>query len=356
MQDASIMRNTNDLPEWANELEHRPEVFPHQLDLINDNLLLVELSAAETNAASFLDQRVLKQGTRGAWVAWPLIAELFEKVPDNKPPGFIFHVGHCGSTLLSRLLQQIDETRSLREPLPLRTLAQDVADAEEGRSFLSRQEQSRRLRLLSKMWCRGAEHTVIKATSICTDLLALIHADDAMARTVFVFNRAETHIATLLAGQNAVVDLRGFAQLRLQRLQQKTDLKIPLHQMTPGQLAALSWLSEAVSATQSLASYPEQICVLEFDAFLGKPTESLASLSNFLGIPADRQAIEKAINSDVLQTYSKAPEHQYNAQTRQAILADSRSRFAIEIKEALSWLDDLAGRSGLISASVQKFG
>tara|TARA_R110002049_G_scaffold23726_3_gene84097 strand:+ start:6415 stop:7467 length:1053 start_codon:yes stop_codon:yes gene_type:complete len=349
------MTDTISLPAWANELEHRPEVFPHQLDLVNDNLLLVELSAAQVSAASFLDQRVLQQGTRGTWVSWQMIAEKFEKVEANRPPNFIFHVGHCGSTLVSRLLQQMDKTTSLREPLPLRVLAQDVADAQEGRSFLSPQEHAVRLQVLSKMWCRGAEQTVVKATSICTDLLPVIHGDDSVAKSVFVYNRAETHIATLLAGENAVVDLRGFAKLRLQRLQQKTSLKIPLHQMTVGQLAALSWLSETISATRSLETYPGQIMALEFEAFLREPGDSLRRIVDFLGIAADRGAIEKAVNSDVLQTYSKAPEHKYNAQTRSAILADSRTKFAKEIGEARAWLDDLAGRSELVAASLQKF-
>ena len=211
--------STENSPEaWVDRLEQRPEIFPHQLDLIGDKLLLVELSAAEVSAASFLDQRVIKQTTKGAWVSWQTIVEIFDKAPEAKPASFIFHVGHCGSTLLSRLLQFAKDTQSLREPLPLRTLAQDLADAGDGRSFLTREALFERLQVLSKMWSRGADHTVIKATSICTDLLPCIHSIEPGAKSIFVYNRAETHIATLLAGENAMMDLRGFAQLRLQRL------------------------------------------------------------------------------------------------------------------------------------------
>lgn len=349
------MNATDSIAAWTGGLEQRPEVFPHQLDLINDNLLLVELSAAEVRAASFLDQRVLKQTTRGTWISWPLIAEIFKAVAVDQPPAYIFHVGHCGSTLVSRLLQFVDGTTSLREPLPLRTLAQDLADAGDGRSFLTREAWMERLQVLSKMWCRGAARTVIKATSICTDLMPEIHCDEPGARSVFVYNRAETHIATLLAGENAAVDLRGFAQVRLQRLQQKTGLDIHLHQMNLGQLAALSWLSETTSATQSLAKYPDQIALLEFEAFIGDPADSLTRLLQFFNISANAETVEKAAGSNVLQTYSKAPDHQYNAQTRAAILANSRSQFGKEIKESLVWLEGLAGRSELVRASLQKF-
>lgn len=350
------MNATNSLEVWTDRLEQRPEIFPHKLDLIHDNLLLVELSAAEINAASFLDQRVLKRTTKGTWVSWQLVADIFDKAPVGKPAGFIFHVGHCGSTLLSRLLQFAENTQSLREPLPLRVLAQDFADAGDGRSFLTRKSQLERLRILSKMWSRGAVHTVIKATSICTDLLPYIHSVESGTKSIFIYNRAETHIATLLAGENALVDLKGFAQLRLQRLQQKIDLDIQLNQLAPGQLAALSWLSETTSVAQSLEKHSEQIETLEFETFISNPADSLTHMLSFLDIPADEETVEKAVCSPVLQTYSKAPEIQYDAQTRATILADSRSKFSKDIKGALAWLEELADQSELVAASLQKFG
>ncbi|HNP63669.1 MAG TPA: hypothetical protein PKH39_06995 [Woeseiaceae bacterium] len=350
------MNGTNTLARWTDNLPERAEIFPHSLNLINDNVLLVELSADEIRAASFLDQRVLQQTSNGSWIAWRPIADIFNQAPAGNPVSFIFHVGHCGSTLLSRLLQLLDGTQSLREPLPLRTLAQEFADTGEGRSFLAHDSQLERLQVLSKMWSRGASHTVIKATSVCTDLLPAIHSVVPGSRFVFVFNRPETHIATLLAGENALQDLRGFAQIRLQRLRQATGIKLLLHQLNPGQLAALSWLSETVSATRSLEAHAGDILPLEFEAFIGKPAETLTTTASFLGIAADEGTIESAVQSDVLRTYSKAPEHEYNANTRAAILANSRSEFSKEIRAAMTWLGELSTESELIAASLEQFG
>ena len=349
------MNTANSFEVWTDRLEERPEIFPHQLDLIRDNLLLMELSAAEIRAASFLDQRVLKQTSKGSWIPWQLVAASISKMPQGKPVSFIFHVGHCGSTLLSRLLEFAEDTQCLREPLPLRTLAQDLADAGDGRSFLTRQAQQERLQVLSKMWGRGAGHTVIKATSICTDLLVPLNSLEPSTKSIFIYNRAETHIATLLAGQNALLDLKGFAQLRLQRLQQKTGLDVQLNQLSTGQLAALSWLSETTSATRSLENDSQQIALLDFESFLGSPADTLRSMLDHLKIPAIEETVEKAVRSPVLQTYSKAPEHQYNAQTRAAIIADARSRFRQDIKGALDWLESLAGQSELVATTLQKF-
>jgi hypothetical protein len=345
----------NPIESWTEHLADRPAIFPHQLNLINDTLLLAELSSAEIKAASFLDQRVLKQTTKGNWIPWKPVADVFNRVPDRELPGFIFHVGHCGSTLLSRLLEFAENTQSLREPLPLRTLAQDLADSADGRSFLTRQARLDRLRVLSKMWSRGARHTVIKATSICTDLLTQIYSLQADTRSIFVYNRAETHVATLLAGQNALIDLRGFAQLRLQRLRQITGLDLKLNELSTSQLAALSWLSETTSAARSLEKHAPQIALLEFESLLQDPGQHLSRLLAHLKIDTPSETVEKALSSPVLQTYSKAPEHQYNAQTRAAILQDSRSRFGQEIKTALAWMESLAGRSELVATALQKF-
>ncbi len=349
------MNTAKSIEDWVDALENRPEVFPHNLDLVSGRLLLVELSADQISSASFLDQRVLTPTTSWAWVPWPLVSDIFKNLPVAKPASFIFHVGHCGSTLLSRLLAFAQDTQCLREPLPLRTLAQDFANDGDGRSFLTQPIRQEYLMILSKMWCRGSVDTVIKATSICTDLLADINTSAPGSKSIFIYNRPETHIATLLAGQNALTDLKGFAQLRLQRLQQKTGLDIQLNQLTAGQLAALSWLSETSSATRSLEACPQQIKLLEFDSMLDDPNETLTGVLHHLGITATVETIDKAVQSPVLQTYSKAPEHRYNAQTRAAILADSRVKFREDINDALGWLDNLAGRSELVSTTLKKF-
>lgn len=349
------MNTADPFAAWTDRLAERPEIYPHQLNLVNDSLLLVRLSAGEIKAAPFLDQRVLGQQTKGQWMPWQAVSEIFEGQASPDFPGFVFHVGHCGSTLLSRLMEFAGDTQCLREPLPLRTLAQDLADRGEGRSFLAREDHHRRLRWFARMWRRGAGHTVVKATSICGGLLPEILSFEPGVRAVFIYNRPETHIATLLAGQNAMVDLRGFAQLRIQRLRQATGLDLRLDRLSVGQLAALGWLSETVSVTESLADHPDRTFLLEFESLLQDPAGQLGRTLGHLGIPVSREAIDAAVSSSVLRTYSKAPEHEYNAQTRAAILTDARSRFGPDISGGMAWLDQLAGQSRPVSDAMKAF-
>ena len=350
------MSSGDTVAQWTDRLAHRPEVFPHQINLVNESLLLVELSESEIESASFLDQRVLTPSTPGSWVPWSVVAETFEAEELEVAPGYIFHVGHCGSTLLSRLLQYCEGTRSLREPLPLRTLAQDCADDTGGLSYLTHRERVGQLRTFAKMWLRGARNAVIKATSICTDLLPHIKEATPGTKSLFVYNRPDVHLATLLAGQNALMDLRGFAPLRLKRFNTGTGLELVLNQLTLPQLAALSWLSETTSISKSLESFAGDIALLEFDALLRAPGDELQRALQFLELPVSSSTVESAISGPVLQTYSKAPEHKYDAQTRTDILSDAMARYDQEIRQARQWIDDLGKRSSLVADSLDRFG
>ena len=102
------------------DIFHDPEYLPFRLDLANGRLLFVHLDARQRREAAFLDPRALPPQPQGAWL--PLSMLQAPATADVVADG-IFHIGHCGSTLLSRLLDSWPEVEGLREPLPLRDLA-----------------------------------------------------------------------------------------------------------------------------------------------------------------------------------------------------------------------------------------
>jgi hypothetical protein len=100
-----------------------PSVFLHALDLVNRRALLVGLSEPEYRQAAFLDDRVLTPQTQGGWFPLETVLERGAQVSATRPPHFIFHMGHCGSTLVSRLLGELPGCFAIREPMPLLALA-----------------------------------------------------------------------------------------------------------------------------------------------------------------------------------------------------------------------------------------
>src|SRR3546814_2757077 len=77
------------------------------------------LGEADYRAASFLDQRLLTDRVGREWRAWNALPDLGAAAPR---PDFIFHIGHVGSTLVSRLLAEVGDALPLREPMLLREI------------------------------------------------------------------------------------------------------------------------------------------------------------------------------------------------------------------------------------------
>ena len=244
-----------------------PEIYPFELNLQRSQLLLVRLSEADQAAAAFLDQRALKPNIEGAWFD---LEQVMKAAPPpiektKVAPAYIFHMGHCGSTLVSRLLQEASGVRSFREPLPLRALAFDAAE-EEG-AFLSGRRFAEIVSLLETLWLRGASAAVVKATSICTGLAGRL---GARGKKLFLYQTPETHLAALMSGENMLIDLRGFAQLRHRRLRARIDAP-PLSDLSVGELAAMTWAAEAIAAHDA----KDDVVMMNFDDFLKTPAAQL---------------------------------------------------------------------------------
>lgn len=325
------------------------KVFPFQYDAASEQVMLVALSADAVNKAAFLDQRVLASAGGSSAVA----IRDFEAAADLLParrPGLIFHQGHCGSTLLSRLIATSTGSRALREPLVLRTLAQLAANVAAGDSTVSPADASRRLRLFLRCFGQGPAPVVVKASSICNDLAPMVSADEPDLRALFLFVRPEVYIATMLAGPNNRVDLAAFGGLRRQRLRNRGVETEPLYALSLGRLAALAWLSEA--AAYCAAPNDHRLVALDFDAFLSAPAAMLESATRHLGLAADPAAVRAAIEGPDMRTYSKAQQHEYSPALRAEVLRQARYDHAGEIKAGLDWLADVAARSAFVQSVV----
>lgn len=323
--------------------DHR--VYVHQMNLQSDTVLLVQLNEAELQDHSFLDQRVFRQDMNYEWIGWENFEAAAETLPD-KVPAYIFHIGHCGSTLLSRLVSAATGTQAFREPLPLRTVAIDQAY---GRAaILAGEMLDKRLRLLERIWSRGPSQTVVKATSVGTNLMNLV---DAGAPMVFMFQQPEIHLAAVLAGDNALPDLRGFAYYRYLRLLDcGVDLP-PLATLRLGELAALSLLAEVIAMNRVPPQRP--LMMLDFERLLQQPEPVLVDVCRHLGLKATPEQCRDVVDGPILRTYSKAPELPYNPGVRNDLIADSSERNRSEIEAGLRWIDRLAASNADVAAAVR---
>lgn len=324
-----------------------PDIFIHQIDAASDRGLIIRLSAEQLRKASFLDERILGQGVEGGWAKWPEI----ESSARTAPPAnvnFIFHIGHCGSTLISRLVEDAAGVRTLRELLAVRQFAMIAAEIPGGLSLWTEAEFRERLDLYLRTASSGAK-TVIKATSWCGDLV-----NWTTGAALFCYLKPHSYIASMLGGANNPIDLRLNAALRLKRLRLITNDRIcGISELSPGELAAMSWATE--TATIVPASGANRILAIEFDEFLSSPVDGLSAALRHLSLPSEESHINATLKGPLMRTYSKDASFSYSPDDRRALLAEYRSWHAEEIARGIAWLETKGKSLPGIAAALQKF-
>ncbi|HSZ75741.1 MAG TPA: hypothetical protein VK779_13040 [Rhizomicrobium sp.] len=328
-----------------NELGGSAALYPQKLGPQLERALVVRMSEVDYRAASFLDERMFTRQMEAAWVPVGAMEARLSDI-DVKPLHFIFHIGHVGSTLLSRLLDEGDGVLSLREPLPLRTLAElyDFGKAPDAlfETFL-------------KLWSRGFDSTravVLKATSSVARLGNRLMDAQPDARAVYLSVAAEPYIATLLAGPYAASDLNGFGPERLSRLRKLLNDSTIAQPKTLGELAAMSWLTEKLTQQSVLAANGARVLPVDFEKFLTATDESLTEILQHFGFDASPARIASLMRSPALTRYSKSPDQAYSRELRAQVLQQSREHFADEIKRALKWIEALVQNHEAVAAII----
>ena len=130
----------------------------------------------------------------------------------------------------------------------------------------------------------------------------------------------------------------------MRRLQSRIGTPLaPLHALSMGELAAMSWLAESWTQRDTVTGFAGRVIALDFDVFLSNVTGSMSSVLGHFGLPADSGYLAHVGRSPVLTRYSKAPEYGYTPEVREEVLRDSRQRNRAEISRGMDWLERLAG-------------
>jgi hypothetical protein len=328
---------------WLFTLSASPSLYPQACDSRAGQVFLIRMTEADYRAASFLDNRILNKGTEGLWAPFTAVEQAMAAQPQGRPLHFILHTGHVGSTLLSRLLDEVAPVLPLREPLPLRTLA-DLRDADPGTGEVP-VGFARSLETFLKLWERGFPATqaiILKATSTAARLAPTLLAARPAAKAVYLNLAPELYLLTLLAGANAAQDLLGHKPGRIKRLE--AFLGEAPQTSTLGELAAMSWLAERLSQARAVECAGTRVLCLDFEYLLGNVEQAMRQVLSHFGLTPRPEALAAIESSAVLKRYSKAPEYEYSPALRSAVLADARRNHAGELRKGLDWLDATAKR------------
>jgi hypothetical protein len=329
--------------------------FLHGLDVAQDRASFVRLTRPEIADASFLDDRILAGGPEPGWRPFAEVEAAVAEAELSERCHFIFHIGHVGSTLLSRLLDGDERVLGLREPLALRSLAAVHAGLGAPDSPWPAERFERRLAACLKLWSRTFEvgqTSVIKATSFCSEMAAGLLARPMRPRAILMFVPPEAFLASIFGADGNRHDVMAMAEGRLARLNRRLGgAAFRLADMTYAQIVAMAWACEM---TALMAADGPQALWLDFEKFLMRPQSRLKAAFAHLGLDLPDEAVAAIVSGPVMGRYSKAPEHAYDGALRTRVLAQARASHVAEIRQGLDWLDRAARIAPRIAAAVQR--
>ncbi len=354
------MNSSTNIPQHAierlwTEVATSPELHLHQLDLVQQNGLFVRMPAGAYRAASFLDGRSFSQETQGGWIPFQQIHQSLLQGNDTAAPlNFIFHMGHTGSTLVSRLLDETGVVQSLREPLVLRDLAVMNDRKSDTDHLLSPREVESWTEVLLRLWSRRRNDrrcAIVKATSSAARVGETLMQARPESNAVYLSMAAEPYLAVILGGPSSLADIRGHAEERMRRLTRFVGYAPqPLHELTAGEMVAASWVCEALTRERIRQAVGGRLLRMDFDDFLLDLPGNIRTLCLHFRLPSGDEVVNRIANSPTLGKYAKAPEHDYSSRLRADVIGESRQRNQGEIQRGLDWIRRLAEEHAAVRA------
>jgi hypothetical protein len=247
--------------------------------------------------------------------------------------GWIFHVAHCGSTLLARALDDPSLNLVLREPLALR---QQAFARDPKRLALT-------AAMLSKRY-REDLPTIVKANVPVNFLLPDLVALDPQASAIFLYSSLRDYLLAILRSENH----RGWLQRVTAQL---AGYLGDLSNLSDAERCAALWLAQMRSFTAAIALMPNARA-LDAEAFFDGPRSTLKAAAAHLGVPMSDSAIEATVAGPLFATYSKNPELPFDNQARLARRAELEEPLAPELAQAQSWIEAETGESAPAAAAL----
>lgn len=318
----------------------RPDVYP--LDFDAGQLALVPMSRDAYRRSIFMDRNRIVPAEAAGWqVSLPAMLQEFERrAPAPRPMAFVFHMAHCGSTLLARALDVPGRSLVLREPYTLRQLGVEAAARPAGPANPELWGRCLRLAtgLLSRRW-EDREQVVVKANVPVNFMIGPLLDAAPGSRGVLLHCGFERYLLSVMKTpmhcnwvDNVTRQLAGgiratpgFESVDAARLQ-------------TAEAAACLWAVQMRRYESALAAH-QGLASLDCDLFLASPHEVLAGVAHWLGLGLADPELRAIADSGLFRRHGKDPGRAYSRADRERELEALRAQLAGPLRQARDWLD-----------------
>lgn len=303
----------------VSELFSSPDHYLHSFQ--GDTAIFVPMDRAAYHRSIFLDGRISPSADAQMQVP---VSALTERFPAAAPTGWIFHVAHCGSTLLARALDRPATNLVLREPVALRQLG--LSPNPERLPLVTS--------MLSKRY-RADLPTVVKANVPVNFLLPELVGLDPSARAIFLHLGLRDYLLAIMQ--------RDAQRAWLRRL--TTQLARHLGSLTgasDAERAAALWTTQMRAFATAIARLPNAR-TLDGEHFFAEPGRSLKLAAAHLRVPMGEAEVETITAGPLFKTYSKDPEISFNNELRLERRSEIERTLAPELEQAERWVRERGG-------------
>jgi hypothetical protein len=310
------------------ELFASPDNYLHSFE--GDAAIFVPMDRAAYHRSIFLDGRIsAAAGAPRRLRASELVGEPLQSAPTS----WIFHVAHCGSTLLARALDKPDANLILREPLALRQLA--LAP--------DRQKLALVTALLSRRYNADLP-TIVKANVPANFLLPQLVGFDPDARAIFLHLGLRDYLLAILRNEGHREWVR---RVTAQLSAHLGDLS----SFSDAERAATLWMAQMRAFSNGIAHLANARS-LDAEAFFAAPRLFLGLAADHLGVPLTDEEIEAITAGPLFSTYSKNPQLQFNNEMRLTRRSELEQTLVGELDQAQRWVDERGGEQQAVAPVV----
>ncbi|MES2059289.1 MAG: hypothetical protein V4564_25330 [Pseudomonadota bacterium] len=306
-----------------------PDHYLHSFD--GDEALFMPMDRAAYHRSIFLDDRISPAANQSMKLP---VMSLTRTPRTPTSTAWIFHVAHCGSTLLARALDDPAASLVLREPRALRQTAFNPG--------------AERLALVTAMVgkrYRADAPTLVKANVPVNFLLPQLAETDPEARAIMLYLPLRGYLLAILRNDNHRTWLRNVTS-------QLAPYLGDLSQLSDAELAAALWLAQVDGFTKALGRMPHAR-TLDAETFFAEPSVVLKAATRHFGIPISDAIVDTTVAGPLFATYSKNPSLPFDNAARIARRAEVEQAIAAELDVAEAWVARNAARPSPETALIE---
>ncbi len=309
-----------------------PDLYVQSFD--RDEAIVFEMDQSAYQRSIFLDRRIAAKNMEHKRVRR---SDVLAAVKDASaaPVNYIFHIAHCGSTLLARALELPGQNLVLREPYTLRQLGAEAANGAEDAASVHMMRV-----LLGRRYNSGGP-VIVKANVPVNFMIPALMRPQAEQPAIFLHYGLEDYLLAILRSQMH----RDWVS------HVSNELKPGLEKLTGARAgdesvavsAARLWLAQLLQFEAALKEYPNAKSLSAEDLF-ETPKAVLGAAFGLFGQPQNEATIEAIVSSDLFTRYSKDPRHKFDNAQRVARRAKLKEDLSPELDAARAWAAAHAGQ------------